>query len=393
MATHTITSEQDWPALSAAGLDTVVDPMILRCGEFFLQGASGVANAGPAWHLLDKNVHAVGMFFDAVILHDRIPVFNYGDTYDMGLNFEERTLGAVNRDEHVLVDVDVHRGPYTQAKQEVLSQLEDLYTGPERIAPAVAKDCLEELAAAEYRWQPELGDLEAVLPTSDARTVARFLLGGMIFAAYAQMLEGQHLVQPKRSRLMLAVQLGAHSARHDFEDELFAELKARARGTAVKDLPWRPTFLPYLLTSSETPEAVLAAALVLRASSEVREYREWWRAALQRWDTHGEVESYKKDIAAIARHVDRLTGAASVMPKIEVKLTAADVVKTAMGQPAGPSVDLTPTLEGLWGWWFANLPGRRYRKLLARAVADDAEYAQLTNRLRTVWGQAPRRPH
>lgn len=385
MAVHTVQSENDWLALSANGLTTVVDPMVVRSGEFFLKGADGVPDATLAWRLLERNIHSVGMFFDSIILQDRIPVFNYGDTYDMGLNFEQRTLNAVNRDEPVLVDVDVQRQPYNQVKDEVLAKLKELYTGPPRINPAMAKDIIDELAAAEYRWQPHLGHLEKILPSEEERTLAKFLLGGMIFAAYAQILEGEHVVQPKRSRLLLAVELGAQSAQYRFEEELFGELKKRARAS-VTDMPWRPTFFPYLLAHADTPEAVLALALAVRASSELIEYRAWLQAALRRWSTHGEIEQYKEDISAIAKAIDRITGKVSVAPKVEFKITVADVAKAAGGQPIGPGVDLTPTVQGIWGWLFPNLPGKRYRKILARAIATDAQYALLKNRVKTVWG-------
>lgn len=384
MASHTVTTESDWSKLSSVGLDTVVDPMVVRCGEFFLRGAAGAADPSPIWTLLDKNIHSVGLFFDAIILQDRIPVFNYGDTYDIGLNFEQRVLSAVNRDEQVLVDVDVTYGPYMQVKQAVAATLKELYSGPPRIKPEMARDIVAELAAAEYRWQPHLGELEDALPSDEERMLAKFLLGGMIFAAYAQILEGQHVIQPKRSRLLLAVELGAASAQHRFEDELFAELKTRARGS-VSELPWGPTFFPYLLAQSQTPEDVLAGALALRRLPEVTEYREWLRAALRHWDRDGEVERYKKDVAAIAKSIDRLLGKTRAIPKVEWKITVADVAKAAAGQPVGPGLDVTPVIQGLWGWMFTNLPGKRYRKVLARAVAKDAQYARLEKRLRTVW--------
>ena len=285
------------------------------------------------------------------------------------------------------MEVDVKYQQYKKVKDDVLAKLQELYSGPPRITPGMAKDISVELATAEYRWQPHLGDLEATLPSERERTLAKFLLGGMIFAAYAQILEGEHVVQPKRSRLLLAVALGAPSAQYRFEDELFGELKKRARAS-VTDLPWCPTFFPYLLARSDTPEAVLAHALVLRGSSEVIEYRAWLQSALRRWSTHGEIKAYKKDVTAITKAIDRVIGKVSVAPKVEFKITVADLAKAVAGQPVGPGVDLTPTVQGLWGWIFPNLPGKRYRKILARAVATDAEYALLENRLKTVWGQA-----
>ena len=130
--------------------------MVLRCGEFFLKGAAGVLDAQQVWDLLSRNVHSIGMFFDAIILQDRIPVFNYGDTFDSGLNFEGRTLSAVNRNGPVLEQVDVQYQPYMQVKSSVLATLAELYSGPPRIQPEMVNDIILELAAAEYRWQPTM---------------------------------------------------------------------------------------------------------------------------------------------------------------------------------------------------------------------------------------------
>ena len=69
-----------------------------------------------------------------------------------------------------------------------------------------------------------------------------------------------------------------------------------------------------------------------------------------------------------------------------MKVSVANILA---GTPPG-AVDLKPPLEALWGWSFSSLPGRRYRKLLARAVAADHEYVRIENRLRTVWGTGPR---
>jgi hypothetical protein len=75
---------------------------------------------------------------------------------------------------------------------------------------------------------------------------------------------------------------------------------------------------------------------------------------MKRWSAHGEIESFKRDVASIAKAIDRVTGKVSVAPEVEL---------------------------------FPNLPGNRYRKILARAVATDQQYAQLENRLKTVWAE------
>ena len=58
----------DWQKLPEQGLETVVDPMVFRCGELFLQGAKGVGAPDKTWYLLHANIHAIGIFFDSLIL-------------------------------------------------------------------------------------------------------------------------------------------------------------------------------------------------------------------------------------------------------------------------------------------------------------------------------------
>jgi hypothetical protein len=107
----------DWQRLIERNLTTVLDPMVYRAGEIFLRGRSGRAlgNAPAvplqeqrAWDFLDKNLLALGFFFDALILNEHLPIFNYGDTFDMHLNFEQRSFAAFNEaDQAIIEPVDV----------------------------------------------------------------------------------------------------------------------------------------------------------------------------------------------------------------------------------------------------------------------------------------------
>src|SRR5437868_408586 len=98
----------DWQQLSRQGLETVVDPMVFRCGELFLQGAKGANDPETTWDLLTANIHAIGMFFDCLILNEKLPVFNYAATFDGHLNFEQRVLTQINlyAGKEVIYDVD-----------------------------------------------------------------------------------------------------------------------------------------------------------------------------------------------------------------------------------------------------------------------------------------------
>ena len=68
------------------------------------------------------------------------------------------------------------------------------------------EDICNELSEAEYQWCPGLGELEGQL-VGENKKLAQFLLGGLIFAAYAKKLGGEHMMQPKRTRLFLAAAL------------------------------------------------------------------------------------------------------------------------------------------------------------------------------------------
>lgn len=378
---YEITSASDWQNLVADGLTTVVDPMIYRCGEIFLAGAKSASNPEDAWSLLDKNIHSVGMFFDRLILDTKLPVFNYADTFDSTLNFDNRVLTRINDKEEILFDVDVSYDAYWQVKKAALNEIQELYQGERKIEARLANDILSELSKAEYVWSPDLGDLDQQLDSEQERNLARFFVGGLIFGGYAQQLESEHVLQPKRSRLFLAAALRAKSTDYKLEKKLFGELKAKAN-TRCGDLPWFPTFFPYLLSKAKTPNDLLREAVALRHTSGVAEYRSWLKEVIDDWTLYGKINDAKvKDVHAIAQDIDRRIGAVSWAPKIDLKVTMANVV--AMKLPG--SIDFTPTAKALWGWFLPSLPGKRYRKLLSRAIVEDQRYDDLVRCVKTVW--------
>jgi hypothetical protein len=56
--------------------------------------------------------------------NDQLPVFNYGDSFDMQLNSDQRSFTALNdAGRAILVPVDVHYGAYMPIKEEMLSTL------------------------------------------------------------------------------------------------------------------------------------------------------------------------------------------------------------------------------------------------------------------------------
>ena len=377
-----INETTDWKKLTKQGLETVVDPLVFRCGELFLKGAKNSPSADAVWELLNLNIHAIGMFFDALILNEKLPVFNYGDTFDKKLNFDDKVLTKINKleeNEQVLYDVDVSYGAYHEVKTAALAELEKIFNGEQKIPQGMVQQIFRELSVAEYHWSPSLENLEARLKTNEERNIADYMLGGLIFGGYAQQMESEHLLQPKRSRLFLAMSLQSNSAGREVETELFDELKKRAN-SPVFDLPWRPTFFPYLLGKAENPEEILKEVVKLRHSSQVKDYRQWFAEVIQDWKKNGKISNQKRnDVKAIVHSIDQQLGTIPSVPKVEIK------VKIAVAIPG--EVDLTPTVNRLWGWFLNSLPGNRYRKLLSRAIVADGEYVKLENRIKTVWSK------
>lgn len=131
--------------------------MVFRCAEFFFKGAKGTTTPIETQELLMKNTHALGMFFDSIILNEKIPVFNYADTFDKALDFDQRTLTRINEYDDVLYDINVADESYKEVKSAALNELSKLYEGPNKVAESLVKDIVKELSAAGYGWTPSIG--------------------------------------------------------------------------------------------------------------------------------------------------------------------------------------------------------------------------------------------
>jgi len=374
-----VQTPESWHEVSALG-GPVVDPMIIRCGELFLRGSAGAANQGAAWDLLDKNMHALSTFFDHLVLEERIPVFNYADSWDADQNFAHRMFEQVNQEEEVLVDVRVGWQPYTEVKTCAMEELKKLYSaGSAGVPVRQAMDILGELTASGYAWYPQLDGL--VLADENEQRLAAFILGGLIFGAYAQITGADHLMQPKRSRLFLALSLKQDASRNA-EDFLFSKL-AELSGRPTTEIPYTPTFFPMLLSTSDGPGELFKKAMKLRKSGEVKDYRAWLHETLLDFKRNGRiaVERYR-EVDKIADAI-RSRMAGIPFPKVEIKTTVADVTG---GKLPGVGLDLTAPAKAVWGWVIERLPSKRHRKLLTRAIIADREYLDLGIRIATVWG-------
>ena len=167
--------------------------MVLRTGETFLLGMSGVKRMGldpdEVWKFVDQNLGSLFAFFDLLLTRDRIPLIEYWHTFSTCL---PEMLGPL------AVPVTVDYAIYDIVRKDVVARLnarEALSLDAEFVA-----EVGQELTAFNWEWRPEVD-----LPNADEPTLraAQFLVGGLIFSSYAAAMGADHVVQPKRSRLML----------------------------------------------------------------------------------------------------------------------------------------------------------------------------------------------
>lgn len=418
-------SFQEWLALREFGV--VIDPLILRAGHLFLQGPSeDPASDVRKWQAIESDIGALVKFFDLVVLRDQLPAFNYYDTFNAlcygpydsafggGARIEEllNTSGDVAL-VHVLMEHDVYKAVKEAAIYQLRTRLGTVQPGASLVTPQARAEILFALDSIQYVWEPSLQGLEAEFPAGEDQRLVRFLLGQLVFTGYAQPLGSQHELAPKQSRLLAAVGVDSAHAAPSAERELYDELRRRIRdagsGWRDEDLPWTPSFLPFLLGRMnryrEGPDTLLNLAKDLRDSKAIESYR-----AL-RSDLTGEDESR----SAEAR--ERLSGAADAVANqldstrdelesfanriVTVLPRAVGVVGGGLAGSLAVGADgaviggltglvgeevLKVAQNMLWGWYLDRLPLRSGTKLLTRSVK--AEYKmrdELVPQLHAVW--------
>lgn len=394
-ASIVINNDEDWSRLIDRRLTTVVDPMVFRAGEIFMQGRSGKAlgsapaiplDPARAWDFLDKNLLALGFFLDALILNEHLPLFNYGDTFDMHLNFEQRSFAAFNdATKPAFIPVNVTWNAYMPIKERVLAALRSgMRNRDENGGPWLPLDeaqaISDELSHVEFQWDITMGpELEALLPTELDRRLGRFLLGGMIFGEYADRMKSEHWLQPKRARLFVqAITSGRAPDRQD-EQKLFEWLAQKYQLPALSC--WQPTFLHYVLTQAKSLHEVLRIVNKLRRSDPVLDYRAWRTQALDQWRKKGGLEPDS------LRTIERLKRALTSAGGGYAAASDAGVawVETAVKQSPDSAAKAVAKTAPLFSWVLDALPGRRHVKLLANSVHARGRYPHIERSVRNLW--------
>lgn len=372
----------------------VADPMILRVGEVFANGAKGTRALGASdmevMAALRENIGGLVEFFDLVVAYDRMPLINYEYTYD--IDSVPVQLAALLGEKALPVNIGYQA--YELVKKGALKSLAAMDLG--RIAQFGHE--LAELDALRYQWKPSLDDAkgmgwpaQAALLDPPTQRAVHFLLGGLIFSGFAQASLTEHIIQPKRSRFYLALTAAPPTAggvTHGEEEAVFTAAEHGLRGTSAtaRRLQALPPVLPYLL--SKAPDRVTAADLLKRAldfanTKEGAAYRE----------AHALIRG---DGAQAARTVDLAKTA-----KAQAQALLTPFSKPADGE-GGLKVEASVDMHALklsasktltvpaWLnlWWNIDTPFGGLRKTFRRMWLASESYEELEKRLITAWAQA-----
>jgi hypothetical protein len=402
---------EDWNEMVKDDLGIIVDPIIFRIGQFFLEGGSDEANKGR-WNAITSDIGALVRFFDLVVLHDKLPAFNYADTFDQGLDFGDRLGAALNESgDKTLLHINVEYAMYRAAKQSAIGQLRNRLAEGPFVPEGTAAEILHTIKAIQYEWEPSLEELETELPDSNQKQLTRFLLGQLVFAGYAQLTGSPHVLAPKRSLLLTSV--GLHISQPQQEADIYRELARRVRGGGPgwrsTEVPWTPSFLPYLVKQAnkyrDGPDTLLELAKTLRTKNSVQKYRRLLRDL-----SSGDLNRSKAAHAELAAAADAVaTELDSNRQEMEgVRQFVVEVLPEALGASggavigaiaAGPIGAAGGGLAGavgaaaiksvnsrLWGWFVDDLPFHSAHKLLARSVRAEQELrVDLIDDLHEIW--------
>ena len=399
IATHSLAG---WSAYGAQ-IGFVPDPMILRTGEVFLNGARGTHALQRAdfnvWRALRENIGGLLDFFDMVATRDTIPLINYGDTFDRMKIVAPLDQMLPDRMRKVEIDYTV----YNAVKKGALLKLAELDLAKLAQFGGISR----ELDALRYEWEPALSVPDAD-PATDAarekfskiddttRLAAQFLLGGFIFSGFAQASQSTHYIQPKRARFFLGLtaapdQAGMFSA-YD-EDAIFAAAAAGLRGTNAEMASGDPVppVLPYLLAQGEPANAreLLDRTLAFRDSKEGKLYRtvvdEIRADGVKARRTEDAVKRERERALAFLAPSSKLDADRS--RSLELKLSAETVGIPFVKGSAETSVNIgIPTWLRLW--WNDMVPFGGMRKTMRRMWMAAESYQDLSGKLQRVWAKS-----
>ena len=370
----------EWDKLAGV-VDAIPDPMIVRTAELWLNGRSGATAAGlhdmSVWDSISRNVGALLSYFDAYLGRDRLPLIQYWETFP-----QPRDPIEVLCPDFLEPSAVDHR-LYERIKTDVTAQIDrDVLLA---VPAGDVADVLGELHAFDYQWKPFV-DLDLPEPQL---TMARYVIGGLVFGAYAQASGADHLVQAKRSRLLLALSAPTPQlcqVRFAREQELFELFRKNTAGlpnVTVTETTGTPSVLPFLLRQpslATSTHEVLDRARSLRDSGEGAHYREWQRRLRRAWSVGTNDDRAERDVQAVAERLEQrlqLEGTRPPMMHVTVEVPVGLAKVSAERDIATP--------RWLSRWFVEHVQLRKHRRLLYRLALNEAAYRDLTLHLHETW--------
>jgi len=338
------------------------------------------------WGAIDKNLHGLLTFFDALLTRDRLPVIQYEETFASPERPLNDLLGPIG------VPVEIAPALYADAKRNLVEKLNQRL---DRFPKQLAHDVNQELGAFAYDWHPKLPGLQAT--TVEQRKVAEFLVGGMVFGSYAQATGTDHLVQANRSTLLLKVsapQPELSMWRSGQERILFDQFKKHCNDPAsnvrATDFAAPPSVLPYLLLQKPAPTQpmdLLTRCLSLRKNRLGQDYRTWYANMRQAWSLGRDDPTAEESVRIVLRSLrHRMLRQDDKDDKKDRtgSLTASIGFKGPL--PAG-AIEGVPLKMPQWlrTWMVDHFPMRPHRRLLLRMSLAQARYRDVTLHLQQLW--------
>jgi hypothetical protein len=388
---------EEWPKLfSAAGVDCVMDPMVVRAADLFIGGPDycrQMTETPPdeLWGAMQNNIDAILTFFHILMTHDRIPLIDYGDTF---LSRLEEWLGP-----SIILRTSAVSA-YPKVKKKALQRLSTVAANFPR---GKSLDLDKELLAVGYFWQPNLDGLP-VAP--EATAAAQFVLGGMVFGAYADAALVYHVLQSKRLQMMTDLDKGTPAVSDDWQSQekaLFAQLAEIAnqdQSFTTRDDSALPNVLLHLLADgSKSPRALLDQALELRNSNAGRSYRAFHKRIRDAWREGRRDDEAMRQINDIAKELERrisgepsviahlVVGAnltAGIRAKINASIASVDFdAKITIDKPKTPIAITVPS--ALRNWFVEDILFSRHQKLLLRMAQSQRRFDNVRRSLFAAW--------
>ena len=163
-----VKSDADWEKFPLRGFETVVDPMVFRSADVFLRGEVGATKSlgrdrDTLWGALSANIGSLTAFFDVLLLSERLPIIDYGTTFDNELAYDVQPLrDRINAvaEEQLIESVHVMMNATESARKVALDTLEPM----RHVDDETRENILKELSAFDHEWHPDVSFLN---PKSD----------------------------------------------------------------------------------------------------------------------------------------------------------------------------------------------------------------------------------